>query len=200
MRPIYVSAKEFFREVVVDACAQRKLKTFPLVQGYLTSLLEYYISTDRLFDEEKQDGKKDRKTLAELYLTATNCESGVRLDLLKKLGDTSLYVSGFFGESLTRKLVDVDYYANMGELAYGSLSNFVKEDTYRAVYNDFSLRFMEYVDVLTFISQKMMIQSNENLLRLYDHYIRTGSELAKETLLEKGIAVTPPDKKISNEQ
>ena len=35
---------------------------------------------------------------------------GERVRDLKQVGDTSLYVAGFFAESLTRSLVDVDYY------------------------------------------------------------------------------------------
>ena len=199
-RPEFVlSAKDFFKDVVREACEQRKVKTFPLAQLYLVNILEHYISTDNLFDQENESGKKERKTLAELLLLATNGETGVRIDLLKKLGDTSLYVSGFFGESLNRKIVDIDYYVNMGGLAYGSLSGVVREDTSRQVFSEFSTRFVEFVDVLTLISQKMMVQSDENLLRLYDKYIRTGSELAREALLERGINPTDDIKKAFNQ-
>lgn len=198
-KPILLSPKDFFKEVIEDAFKQRKINTFPFAQHYLVGLLENYISTDKLFDEPSEDGKKSRKTLAELFLTATSAENSVRIDLLKRLGDTSLYVSGFFGESLQRKIVDIDYYADMGGLAYGSLSNFVKEDNFKKVYSEFSERFMDFVDVLTFVSQKMMVQSDENILRLYDKYIRTGSELAKDALLEKGINPVPQGNKAFNQ-
>lgn len=194
-KTIVIDPKGFFHEAVEDAFAQRKLQTFPLVRQYIANLLEHYMITDHLFDASNDSGKKRYPTLAEMYLTATNTETGVRIDLLKKLGDTSLYVSGFFGESLQRKIVDIDYYVNMGGMAYGSLSGFVKEDTYRKVYEEFSTRFVEYVDVLTLLSQKMMVQSDENLLRLYDNYLRTGSELAKDTLIEKGINPVPKNTK-----
>jgi hypothetical protein len=191
VKTILLSPKDFFKEVVEDAFTQRRVKTFPFAKQYLISLLEGYIPTDKLYDEPSEGGKKSQKTLAELLLTANTAEASVRIDLLKRLGDTSLYVSGFFGESLQRKVVDIDYYANMGGLAYGSLSGFVKEDTYKKVYQEFAERFMDFVDILTFVSQKMMVQSDENILRLYDKYIRTGSELAKDTLLEKGINPVP---------
>ena len=41
---------------------------------------------------------------------------------LKQVGDTSLYVAGFFAESLTRSLVDVDYYVGLGQNAYAQLA------------------------------------------------------------------------------
>jgi len=187
-KPILVSTTEFFKEAVDDAFEQRKLDTFPLARHYI-------VKTETLFDQESENGKKSHQTLAEMFLTANTPEKApIRNDLLKKLGDTSLYVSGFFGDSLQRKLVDIDYYANMGELAYGSLSETVKEDHYKRVYEEFSLRFMNFVEILTLISQKMMVQSNENLLRLYENYLRTGSELAKDTLIEKGIHLAPNNK------
>ena len=33
---------------------------------------------------------------------------------LKQIGDVSLFISGFFSDSLRRKLVDVDYYVSIG--------------------------------------------------------------------------------------
>jgi hypothetical protein len=115
------------------------------------------------------------------------------VDLLKKLGDRSLYISGFFGDSLERKLVDIDYYAEMGGAAYASLADNVSDDISAQVYRIFSRDFLAYVDVLTYISQQSMIQSDQSLLRLYDRYMRTGSELAKEKLIEMGVLTLSVD-------
>jgi hypothetical protein len=37
------------------------------------------------------------------------------------------------------------------------------------------------------ISQELKIDSNQNLLRLYELYIQTGSAFAKDQLSEKGL-------------
>ena len=58
--------------------------------------------------------------------------------------------------------------------------------TFIEVYSEFSQHFTKYVDVLTFISQKVFIQSQEDILRLYDRYIATGSDLAKEAVDRNG--------------
>ena len=42
--------------------------------------------------------------------------------VLQRVGDTSLFVAGFLGDGFARKLVDVDYYIDIGGAAYGSLS------------------------------------------------------------------------------
>lgn len=176
---ILFDLKSFFSEMVEAAINQRNLSTYPLVSKYLVDLLQFYTLSNNLDLEE---------TLAEKYLKALQEDSqALKIEKLKKLGDTSLYISGFFGDSLNRKIVDIDYYAEIGGRAYDHLAQEINEDIYAIVYNEISIRFLDFVDVLTIISQKAFIQSNEDLLRLYDRYLTTGSDLAKEQLLAKGL-------------
>jgi len=194
---ILTSPENYFLDVVGEAFVHRNIETYPQVTEYLANLLEFYVPTDNLFDIDEDTGKKSRETLAEMYLRAINSENNIKIELLKKLGDVSLYISGFFGDSLKRKIVDVDYYVGIGCSAYGSLAAKSTEDLSAKVYSEFSVRFMDFVDVLTFISQRVKIQSDEDLLRLYDRYVSTGSELAKEQLLENGVLVTDEVKKLT---
>jgi hypothetical protein len=186
---LFVSPGDFFKDLVRQGFAQRKLETYPHVETYLVDLLHYYLDAKNLFDpNHDESGRKIPKTLAEMYLHANNAEDQlVKVELLKKLGDRSLYMSGFFGESLQRKIVDVDYYVNMGGAAYAMLASCVREDTTAKVYSTISRRFIDFVDVLTYISHSSLIKSNESVLRLYDRYMTTGSELAREKLTEVGV-------------
>jgi hypothetical protein len=179
------SPREYFHEVVGDGLVKRKIKESPAVQEYLVGLLEHYLDARNLFAQPD--------TLAETFLIASNSNASEKVDLLKKLGDKSLYISGFFGDSLSRKLVDIDYYAGMGGAAYASLADCVREDQVSQVYRVFSHRFIEFVDVLTYISQQSFAQTDQGLLQLYDRYMRTGSELAKEKLIEMGVLTLPSD-------
>jgi len=195
---LLLSSTEYFNEVVDDALKSRKLKADLYVKQYLVNLLEFYLSTENLFQKETVDesGKRKPQTLAELYLIAVNSEWNMKVDLLRKLGDRALYISGFFGDSFARKIIDVDYYVNMGGNAYYELSySLQKNDPLKKVYSLFSKRFPEFVDTLTYISHKSMISNNQSVLRLYDSYLKTGSELAKEKLMEMGIVTVPLDKK-----
>ncbi|WP_413289440.1 hypothetical protein [Bdellovibrio sp. HCB337] len=155
----------------------------------MVHLLQHYLDAKNLFDPEFDEaGRKVPKTLAEMYLHANSSDDeSVKVELLKKLGDRSLYVSGFFGDSLQRKIVDVDYYVNMGGAAYATLAGCVREDVSIQVYTTISRRFVDFVDVLTYISHSSFINSNESVLRLYDKYMTTGSELAREKLTEMGV-------------
>ncbi len=192
---LITSTSGYFKEIVGQALAQRKIQTYPQVETYLTGLLEFYLDARNLHEEEfvTEAGARKPKTLAELYMLATQSEVKTKIELLKKLADKSLYMSGFFGDSFQRKIIDVDYYAEIGGSAYYQLSSVTKEDTMAKVYSVFSTRFVEFMDVLTLISQNSLVQSNQSVLRLYDRYLRTGSELAREKLTEIGVLTLPLD-------
>ena len=74
-------------------------------------------------------------------------------------------------------------------------STFLKliEDSLSQVYQTFSKRFMDFVEVLNYISEKSTIQADHDVLRLYDRYLRTGSELAREKLNELGVVIVPKE-------
>lgn len=184
---IVESPRVYFVDRVESALTRLKFKPLPLSRHYLVELLERFMISTNLFEVDEESGRLRRETLAEMYLKAQNSPQPQRIDLLKKLGDSSLYISGFFGDSLARKIVDIDYYVDMGGVAYGHLSSAANDETMSRVYGEFSSRFGEFVDVLTFISQESLIQSNEDLLKLYGRYISTGSRLAEGQLAEKGL-------------
>lgn len=191
---LLLSPRDHFVEVVGEGLSRRNIKTYPAVSRYLVDLLEHYLDARNLFEPDHDEaGNKRPSTLAELYFHASNADPSERRGLLKKLGDKSLYISGFFGDSLRRSVVDIEYYAEMGCAAYASLSRTAKEDNVAMVYQVFSNRFLDFVDVLTYISQKSFIKSDESILRLYDQYLRTGSELAKEKLIEMGVVTVSKD-------
>lgn len=185
------SSKDYFGQMVDQAIERRKVKMLPMAKSYLVELLQSYIHADNLFDEMDSSGRRVRATLAETMLKAQSSDALVRIELLKKLGDRSLYISGFFGDSLQRKLVDVDYYADMGCTAYGALAGCVREDTLAQMYREFARKFQSFVDLLSDISSQAKTSDEENIMRLYEVYARTGSAAARDRLIEKGLIAVP---------
>ncbi|RYZ75328.1 MAG: hypothetical protein EOP05_08110 [Proteobacteria bacterium] len=190
---LVVSSTEYFEEVVTDAFVERKFQAAPPVKNYLVDLLKFYVPAANLFDETDSSGRRTRQTLAETFFKAQNATPVERVELLKKLGDRSLYISGFFGDSLQRKLIDVDYYVDMGGMAYGALAQTVRENSQAKVYSELAQRFFDFVEVLTHISSRTHLQNEENLMRLFEIYAKTGSEVAREKLVAKGLTVVPAD-------
>ena len=178
---ILVNPSDYFESIISEALDKRELQSPPLVKSYLVKLLELNVATENMTIQS---------TFAEMLLRAQNAEKHLRHQMLRKLGDTSLYISGFFGDSLNRKIIDIDYYAEIGGMAYVSLANESNNEEKAVIFGEFGERFLDYVDVLTYVSQSAEVQSNQNLLRIYERYIVTGSELAKDQLLEKGLLTT----------
>lgn len=182
---VFLTPEQHFSEVVKEACENRQIRPQPAVEVYLVQLLQFYMDSRNFF--------KNRDTFAELYLRAMNAQKLERKELMRDVADRALYLTGFFGDSLQRKVVDIDYYAEIGSAAYSNLCAWTREDSLVHVYQIFSKRFMDYVEVLNYISEKSTIQADQNVLRLYDRYLRTGSELAREKLNELGVVTVPKE-------
>ncbi len=132
-------------------------------------------------------------TFAEMYLVALNSETTKKKELMRTVAEKSLYLTGFFADSLSKKVVDKDYYTQIGSAAYSNLAAWTKEDALSTVFTVVSRRFTDFVYVLNYVSEKSLIQSNPDVLKLYDRYLRTGSELAREKLTELGVVTLPKE-------
>jgi hypothetical protein len=170
---------EYFKELVGAALARQHLHAGDLTEYYLVNLLCRYVRLDGA-----TDGPLDEPLALRLVraLESGGLEQRARL---RRLGDCSLFMAGFFSESFRRSAVDVDYYVSMGEYAYGSLSR--AEDAFREVFAELARKFVGFSDVLADVSDRTALASNHDLLRLYEKWLRTGSRRDSEKLLERGI-------------
>jgi hypothetical protein len=109
------------------------------------------------------------------------------------MGDSALFVSGFFADSLERKLVDLDYYRSMGGHAYSRLSQEDKLPFGPSVFSELAQRFREFADVLSEVSEASRLTTSHSVVRLYEKWVATGSRRAAMLLAERGITpVAPP--------
>ena len=105
---------------------------------------------------------------------------------LRSVGDLSLFISGYFSDSLNRSLVAVDYYVQLGEHAYGSLARH-DDSVFGQVFDELSWKFVAFVDVLGEVRDRSALATNVDLLRLYERWLRTGSRRSAELLAARGI-------------
>ena len=185
---LVTSPRVHFEQLVEEGFDHLSLKPSYPLKNYLVDLLESFLDAKKLYPSEwTESGEKVHQTLAEIWLKALSSPPSVRIELLRNLGDRALYVSGVFSESLTRSLVDVDYYCEMGTLAFRVLSGEVREETHAHTYAKVSQHFVQCSDVLYFVAGKVGLRSEANLMRVYERYLRTGSSLAKEELVQSGL-------------
>lgn len=182
---------EFFREQLERAMEHQKVSRSAFTEYYLVNLLSACVHGELPPPEPGYD----ETPLAVLYIRAVQSSRGERTRLLRIMGDTALFVSGFFADSLSRGLVDLGYYKAMGGHAYARLS---REDSAlglgSTVFSELSGRFCEFADVLAEVSETSQLGTNQSVLRLYERWVQTGSRRAAAMLAERGIApVLPSD-------
>jgi hypothetical protein len=182
------SAVEYFKELVDVALAHQRLNTQELTAYYVVQLLASFLQRP-LADERRDD-----VPLAVRFAQALESGGARQRVTLKEIGDIALFVSGFFSDSLNRKMVDVDYYVSIGGRAYNMLSR-VETDTFSPVFAELGEKFVGFVDVLNEVSERTACASNSDLLRLYEKWLKTGSRRSGQLLVERGVV---PNASITN--
>ena len=176
---------EFFREQLEKAMEHQKVSTSAFTEYYLVNLLSACVHGDL----PPAEPGFDETPLAVLYVRAVQSSRAERTRLLRAMGDTALFVSGFFADSLSRGLVDLGYYKAMGGQAYARLS---REDSAlgvgSTVFSELAGRFGEFADVLAEVSEQSHLSTNQSVVRLYERWVQTGSRRAAALLAERGIA------------
>jgi hypothetical protein len=180
--------QDFFRELVTDAMGRQKVSAQPETEFYLVNLLNQFIKTDRLYLRDA-DGTARAEPLALMVKDAIEEPApAAKCARFRHIGDVSLYVSGYFQDSLTRKLVDVDYYIDMGGAAYQRVAGLcAEEEALRVVYEELASKFAAFVEVFADVSEKTTPRTEKDLLRLYELWVRTRSERAAKALQQAGI-------------
>jgi len=171
------SPTEFFRELVEAAMQNQRVSAHELTSFYVVNLLTGFVHGDA-----RTEGEPLGPRLARALQTA-----GVtQRHSLRKVGDESLFISGFFSDSFNRGLVDIDYYIHLGEHAYRSLAHHA-DRTLGDVFDELSEKFTSFVDVLGEVSERTSLSSNSDVLRLYEKWLRTRSRRSGNLLAARGI-------------
>jgi hypothetical protein len=176
------SPLEFFKEQVEAACERQKVFPQPLTSYYVVQLLANFTHLD---GSPAGEALASNEALGVRLARALQSAGNDQRQGLKQVGDLSLFISGFFSDSLSRSLVDVDYYVSLGGYAYGSLG--ASDDMLSPIFVELSDRFVAFVDVLSEVSERTSLTSHSDLLRLYEKWLRTGSRRNGELLAERGI-------------
>jgi len=174
------SPMEFFRELVESAMQNQHVSARELTSFYVVNLLTGFVHCDRSGTAGEDEPLGPR--LARAFRAA-----GVEQRTgLRRIGDESLFMSGFFSDSFNRSLVDIDYYIQLGERAYGSLAR-QGDEALGDVFDELSGKFTSFVDVLGEVSERTSLSSNADVLRLYEKWARTRSRRSADLLASRGI-------------
>jgi hypothetical protein len=193
IRPV-VSLQEFFKDSVAQAMARQRIKAEEHTAYYVVNLLTLFARSEALFDQTENG--LELKPLAKVI--AESAASELAADqryALQRVGDVALFVAGFLPDGLVARLVDVDYYVRLGGSAYSTLSDRVRGSlrgqVFGAVFAELAEKFRDFVDVLNEVSAAAHNNTDIDVLRTYEIWLRTGSTRAARLLRSKGIEPLP---------
>lgn len=184
---------EFFRDHLHGALVRQRISVEDQTEHYVVNLLTRYARSDALY-ETTPEGRR-LKPLVQMLTEALEARTaGDRQRGLRRLGDVSLFVAGFFAGSFARKLVDIDYHIAMGGRAYGSLAEALGRRGNPAlaqIFAELAQKFQPLVDALNEVSETSYRHSDRDILRLYELWLATGSERCYRILKRLGVHPTP---------
>lgn len=184
------SLEEFFRDELHGAAEKQRLSLDGHTEHYVVNLLTTFSRADAFF-EPTPKGPRLRPLalmLAEALGAPTLAE---RQHALQRLGDVSLFIAGFLPQGFARKLVDVDYHIAMGGRAYGSLADSTRGSARGGcigrVFAELAAKFGALVDALNEIAASARPPAHDELMRLYEVWMKTGSPRAAGRLRALGV-------------
>jgi len=182
--------RDYFRESIGTAIDNQGVIVDDHAAHYVVNLLTLFSRSEELYQD--QDDNYGLKPLALMLVDATDAASTAERNFsLQRIGDVALFIAGFFADSLAHKLVDIDYYINMGGSAYGSLSDETR-GTARGralggVFQELAQKFQIVVDVLNEVRDNARGSTDIDVLRTYEIWLRTGSCRAESLLRQQGV-------------
>ncbi|MDZ7736617.1 MAG: hypothetical protein U5P41_11325 [Gammaproteobacteria bacterium] len=192
-----MDVREFFQDSVQTAVVRQQVNVADDTVFYVVNMLTEFARSDALY-EDTPDGRMI-KPLARFYTDAVDATTIQEANnALKRLGDVALFIAGLYAHSLQRSAVDIDYYIAMGGNAYDCLADSVRRSfhgrTFGEIYQELAEKFAQLVDVLSEVSDEFQPGHDQDLLRLYEIWMLTGSAQVERKLRQHGIQ---PDATVS---
>jgi len=177
------STRDLFCEMVAEAQAELGHRPSARASAYLVDLLDTRVRSRPT--SRRRDGPA---TLAEALDAALGVEGRERAARLRALGDRTLFDAGFFRPSVLRMTVGVEYFSQIGTIAYLRLSNGTGSD----LFEELGLRFSDFAELLSDVGERARGSRSVDLLRLYDRYRETGSARDRSRLMRHGMILPAP--------
>jgi len=180
----------FFFDQVRSAREAQGTEVREHTEFYLVNLLTHFGRSPNLFEVNGE--RIDERPLAIRLLESRRASGrGNRLRDLKQLADSTLYVLGYFSQSLRRSTVNTGYYAGLAESAYGDLALITGSRQRPAVdsaFGELAVKFSECVELISEVASRGR-QDDADILSLYREWTATGDEKIACRLRALGVRI-----------
>jgi hypothetical protein len=151
--------RDHLSSLLSDALVSQGLTLDPLVERYVVDIMVSHVDADML-------SKRGMPILAWCLRDAVNSMGRARFNAFKRLGDTALFLAGFFTDYV-RGSGGLTYYIDMGGNAYRQASGVVGG---HPVLSELSSKFTPVVSVLNAVScqSNLSVASVEQLFEMYE--------------------------------
>lgn len=179
--------RAFFHETLTRVLTTRRMTAPPLTECYLVAMLATLGA-----------GPNVGTSLIELRVEAESGPRALRLDRLRALGDHALSRASLFDAQRERSGVSRSYVVDLGSQAYrgasllASSSGRPAERTRAAVFFDLGEHFDRYTEVLEDVREETSLGGTNDVLTLYERYLRTGSPVLLSRLTSRGVLHVSP--------
>ena len=183
------SLREIFEEAVSAAVETSSVTPMEETTAYLIDVLCYFAFQPPAIGQP----------MTEMFAAADHGSADRRVDRLKCVGDQALYVAGYFQPSLARQCLDVEYFHAIGGRAYQRLSRLLRSggglndgsvSALTDVYEQLSSDFEEFTGLLSEVREHTE-PPTDDVAKLYDAWLESGSETVKSRLVVAGMALGP---------
>ncbi len=182
--------KHFFRELVDDALKAQGSQATGAAESYVVALLADYAKPDQL------SGETLHRPLTLLLDEAMRRSGHERFERLRSLGDGVLYVSGFFGDHLETRGVELDYVSTLGARAYDGAAAMLRgasaqeQSAAPDLFAELAENFRMFVELVSRVAERLYAQSactHGSVLKLYERWMKTGSDALADALAAQGV-------------
>jgi len=188
----------FFRDVLHETKKKQRFETTDAAETYVVALLADFARPDQL------SGRTFDRPITFLLVEAMQSVGKERFERLRTLGDGVLFVSGFFGDHLQTRGVELRYVSSVGARAYEGAASMLRRGSSvpRAstsahdLFGELADNFSMFVDLLSGMADALLARSvhgERGLLRLYEKWLKTGSPLLADALAVRGMCAKRGD-------
>lgn len=192
--------RSFFADECLSIAAKQGLAVPEHLGHYLADMLLRFVGSDTYFvpnsDPHALKPKKEFPSVVRLWLEGQTQPVVEQLVQMQHVGDIALYTSGFFPERIERSMVDMDFYMAVGGQAYeraGQIRETLAQERHLNIYFELASRFSELKELLAEFSDRKLLSTEADRLRLYQKWLQSRSPRIRRMLAEVGIIAQGSD-------
>lgn len=178
--------RDFFHQHVQSARKRLEVETTEDTERYLVDLLSGFSCVP--------DVPPIDEPLVGVLAWALKAKGHERAYRMRCLGDLALFRCGFFPDALSRAGITESYVVSVGGRAYDMVAGTRPSaadaaGTQRALFEELSSRFLEFVRVIEEVREQTVLCGERDLARLYAKFCESGSPALLRKLHRQGFFV-----------